>query len=111
MDVVTSRSSLPALRTQRLELRQVDEADLGLLIELNSDSTVMTHIRATERGRAMIGQAFTDPGIGLVFAGTKDANTGSRRVLEKLGMRHAFTADDGTVGYELTRINWSRKDS
>jgi RimJ/RimL family protein N-acetyltransferase len=42
---VTSRSSLPALRTERLALRPVVETDLGLLIELNSDPEVMAFIR------------------------------------------------------------------
>lgn len=171
---VTARSSLPVLRTERLELRQAHDADLGLLIELNSDPAVMAHIRgraatpaetraewrqrldhqsvatrglgywlgfegntfvgwwsasyfaprpeisgigyrlrnaawgqglATEGARAMVEQAFADPGIEGVFASTKTANTGSRRVLEKLGLANTST-ELGTVGYELTRADW-----
>lgn len=135
------------------------EADLGLLIELNSDPVVMTHVRgraatpdettaewrqrlyqrtslarglgywlgfedhtfvgwwsasffaprpetsgtgyrlcraawgrglATEGARAMIGQAFADPGIDSVFASTRPENAGSRRLLEKLEMAQTF---------------------
>ena len=174
------------LRTERLELRPAQEADLGMLIELNSDAAVMAHIRgraatsaetraewsqrldhqsnstrglgywlgfeggtfvgwwsasffaprpdisgigyrlsshswgrglATEGARAMIGQAFADRGIDTVFASTMAANTGSRRVLEKLGLTHTSSWVDkgkvaiagsqlGEVGYELTRAQW-----
>ncbi|WP_426247347.1 GNAT family N-acetyltransferase [Nocardioides sp. LHG3406-4] len=180
------QSTLPALSTDRLELRPVEEADLGLLIQLNSDPAVMTHIRgraatitetraewsqrltrqsnparglgywlgfedaefvgwwsaswfaprpetsgigyrlctagwgrglATEGARAMVGQAFADPGIERVFASTKSGNTRSRRVLEKLAMTHTATwtraGDDrlldseyDEVGYELSRADW-----
>lgn len=82
MDGVTSGSSLPALRTERLELRQVDEA------------------------RRMVEQAFSDPGIDRVFASTKDANLGSRRVLEKVGMATTSTSAVSGVGYELARADW-----
>jgi RimJ/RimL family protein N-acetyltransferase len=68
---------------------------------------------ATEGCRAMVAHAFTLPGIERVVAGTMAVNTGSRRVMEKLGMVHVRTwhekFDDplpgtelGEVGYELT---------
>lgn len=75
---------------------------------------------ATEGARAMIGQAFDDPGVERVFASTMAVNTGSRRVLEKLGMAHTSTWveewedpipgwERGEVGYELTRAEWESR--
>lgn len=72
---------------------------------------------ATEGAHAMIGQAFADRGTDTVFASTMAANTGSRRVLEKLGLTHTSSWVDegkvaiagsqlGEVGYELTRAQW-----
>ncbi len=74
---------------------------------------------ATEGARAMIGRAFACADVKQVYASTMAANTGSRRVLEKLGMRHAATWDadekrdvpgwrDGEVGYQLDRAEWLR---
>jgi RimJ/RimL family protein N-acetyltransferase len=37
--------SLPALVTDRLELRPVEVADLGLMVDLNADPRVMTYIQ------------------------------------------------------------------
>ena len=76
------------------------------------------HGLATEGCRAMISHAFTVPGIERVVAGTMAVNTPSRRVMEKLGMVHVRTwheewddplpgADQGEVGYELTRRQWA----
>lgn len=185
----SERTALPALSTDRLELRPVDFDDLDLLVDLNSDPLVMTYIRgraatpdetaaewrqrlehqsdpsrglgywvgfdadtfvgwwsaslfegrpeisgigyrlcaagwgrglATEGARAMIRRAFACRDIGRVFATTMAANTGSRRVLEKLGMAHTatWTAQEekqqipgwkhGEVRYELTRAEWKR---
>lgn len=72
---------------------------------------------ATEGACAMIGQAFSVQGIERVFASTMAVNTGSRRVLTKLGLAHTSTwvrgCEDpvpgwemGEVGYELTRAEW-----
>ena len=70
---------------------------------------------ATEGAQAMIRQAFSCPDIDRVVASTMAANTGSRRVLEKLGMTQyaAWAAspdrqqvpgwEHGEVAYELTR--------
>ena len=183
----SERRGLPALSTDRLELRPVEVEDLDLMVDLNSDPGVMTYIRgrpatpdetvaewrqrlehqsdparglgywagfdagtfvgwwsassfegrpeisgigyrlraaawgqglATEGARAMIRRAFACRDIARVFATTMAANTGSRRVLEKLGMAHTATWaaqgekqeipgwKHGEVGYELTRAEW-----
>lgn len=73
---------------------------------------------ATEGARAMVDQAFARPEIDRVLASTMAANTGSRRVLEKVGMAHTASwaargrnevsgRQDGEVGYELTRAAWA----
>ena len=171
-------------------LRPIGVGDLDLLVDLNSDPAVMTHVRgrratpdetaaewrrrldhqsdaarglgywagfdagtfvgwwsassfegrpeisgigyrlrATEWGRgmategalAMIRQAFSCRDIDRVLASTMAANTGSRRVLEKVGMTHAasWTASEdkqqvpgwrqGEVSYELTRAEWTQR--
>lgn len=64
---------------------------------------------ATEGARAMVGQAFACPDVERAFASTKAANTGSRRVLEKLGMTHtAAGPQEDEVLYELARAGWNR---
>jgi RimJ/RimL family protein N-acetyltransferase len=74
---------------------------------------------ATEGAKAMIRQAFSCRDIDRVFASTMAANTGSRRVLEKLGMTQnaSWPASEdkqqipgwehGEVYYELTRTEWT----
>lgn len=73
---------------------------------------------ATEGCRAMVDHAFSIAGIDGVVAGTMAVNIRSRRVMEKLGMRHVRTwheawddplpgAEHGEVGYELTREQWA----
>lgn len=73
---------------------------------------------ATEGARAMIRQAFSCGDIGRVVASTMTVNTGSRRVLERVGMAQAATWaassdkrqipgwEHGEVAYELTRAGW-----
>ncbi|HET6625601.1 MAG TPA: GNAT family N-acetyltransferase [Nocardioidaceae bacterium] len=67
---------------------------------------------ATEGGRLMIAQGAAAPGVERVVASTMAVNTASRRVLEKLGMRHVNTyvrewdepitgSEEGDVVYEL----------
>jgi len=75
---------------------------------------------ATEGAEAMIRQAFSCRDIDRVFASTMTANTGSRRVLDKLGMtqtaseaasqdkQHIPGWEQGEVAYELTRAEWKR---
>lgn len=74
---------------------------------------------ATEGARALVEDGFTTLGVERVVADTMAVNTGSRRVLEKVGLRfvrvHHEEWDDpldgaghGEVCYELTRDEWSR---
>ena len=69
---------------------------------------------ATEGARALVRLAFAEPGADRVFAETMAVNAGSRRVLEKAGLRHVRTFDPGypdvipgsehgEVEYALTR--------
>lgn len=72
---------------------------------------------ATEGSAALIGRAFRDLDVDAVFAQTMAINTASRRVLEKVGMRHVRTfhlefddplpgTEHGEVEYEVTRDEW-----
>jgi len=74
---------------------------------------------ATEGGRAILEHAFRLPGVDAVFAQTMAVNTRSRRVMEKLGMRHVRTlhvpfddplpgTEHGEVEYEITRAVWQQ---
>ncbi|MEU4098302.1 GNAT family N-acetyltransferase [Streptomyces sp. NPDC026673] len=69
---------------------------------------------ATEGSRALIHKAFTDLGAGRVYAETMFVNAGSRRVMEKAGLRFVRVfheawdeplpgAEQGEVEYALTR--------
>jgi len=75
------------------------------------------HGIATEVASAMVAQAFAAPAVETVFASTMAVNEPSRRVLAKAGLRHTSTwhdewedpvpgAEQGEVGYELTRAEW-----
>ncbi|MFC4120779.1 GNAT family N-acetyltransferase [Nonomuraea zeae] len=72
---------------------------------------------ATEGSRALIGKAFGELGARRVFAQTMAVNRGSRRVMEKAGLRFARTffidfpdpiegSEHGEVEYELLRSDW-----
>lgn len=72
---------------------------------------------ASEVSRALIDLAFGELGARRVYAGTMAVNTGSRRVMEKAGLRFArayhedfpdrIDGDEhGEVEYELTRDEW-----
>jgi RimJ/RimL family protein N-acetyltransferase len=72
---------------------------------------------AAEAARAVVEFAFERPGIERIVATTMAVNTGSRRVMEKTGLRHLSTffaewlayiegAEHGDVVYELTREQW-----
>lgn len=71
----------------------------------------------TEGSRALIDKAFSELGARRVYAATMAVNEGSRRVMEKAGLRfvRAFHADwpdriegeeHGDVEYALTREEW-----
>ncbi|MEU9824734.1 GNAT family N-acetyltransferase [Micromonospora chersina] len=72
---------------------------------------------ASEASRALLRHAFDTVGQNRVIAQTMAVNTGSRRVMEAIGMRHVRTffpplddplpgADLGEVEYEMTRETW-----
>lgn len=72
---------------------------------------------ATEGSKALVDKAFRELGATRVWAGTMVVNTGSRRVMEKAGLRQVrvFHQDwpdripgdeHGDVEYALTREEW-----
>jgi RimJ/RimL family protein N-acetyltransferase len=72
---------------------------------------------ATEGSRALIDKAFSDLGAARVYAETMAVNTGSRRVMEKSGLRYVRTfhlefddpipgTEHGEVEYEILRHEW-----
>jgi RimJ/RimL family protein N-acetyltransferase len=72
---------------------------------------------ATEGSRALIRYGFTELGVERVYAETMAVNAGSRRVMEKAGLRHLRTFhqdwpdpvpgdEHGEVEYALTRAEW-----
>lgn len=72
---------------------------------------------ATEGSLALIERGFTEQGVRKVVAETMFVNAGSRRVMEKCGLRHVRTyhqdwpdplpgTEHGEVVYELTREEW-----
>jgi Acetyltransferase (GNAT) domain len=75
---------------------------------------------ATEGSRALIDLAFGTPAlaVGRVFATTMAVNAGSRRVMEKAGLRFVrlfhqdwpdrIEGDHGDVEYALTRAEWEQ---
>ena len=73
---------------------------------------------ASEGASALVDWGFTSAGYDKVVACTMAVNHGSRRVMEKIGMRHVRTdfpdfparipgAEEGEVWYELLRSEWS----
>jgi RimJ/RimL family protein N-acetyltransferase len=76
---------------------------------------------ATEGARALVDSAFRDLGADRVVATTMTVNAGSRRVLEKAGLRFVRTffldwpeylegAEHGDVEYALTRAEWAAEE-
>lgn len=72
---------------------------------------------ATEASRALIHKGFTELGVQRVVASTMTVNVGSRRVMEKSGLRFVRTFmmewpdkiegdEQGDVEYALTRAEW-----
>jgi RimJ/RimL family protein N-acetyltransferase len=72
---------------------------------------------ATEGARAMIDYGFEVMGLERIFAETMAVNAGSRRVMEKLGLRYRYTyfppfapipgSEHGEVRYTLDRAEWN----
>src|SRR5436190_1880375 len=101
------------LATDRLILRRFTLADLDNLVDLNSDP---------EGWRALVHKAFAELGARRVFATTMAVNVGSRRVMEKAGLRfvRAFfqewpdkiPGDElGDIEYALTRADWEQSEA
>ncbi|QGK72325.1 GNAT family N-acetyltransferase [Allosaccharopolyspora coralli] len=76
------------------------------------------HGYATEGARALIDNGFRVLGVRRVVASTMAVNTGSRRVLEKCGLRHVRTvhldwpdplpgSEHGDTEYALDRVEWA----
>ena len=72
---------------------------------------------ATEGARALVDKGFAELGVARVVATTMAVNRGSRRVLEKAGLRYVRTfhqdwpeaiagAEHGEVEYALTQQQW-----
>ncbi|ASF12772.1 N-acetyltransferase [Nocardia brasiliensis] len=72
---------------------------------------------ATEVGRALVHKGFSEFGVRRVWAQTMAVNLGSRRVLEKVGLRYVRTfhldfedplpgTEQGEVEYEVGRDEW-----
>jgi RimJ/RimL family protein N-acetyltransferase len=91
----------------------LDEAELGYRLR----RTAWGRGYATEGSRALIDKGFTEFGVRRVVASTMAVNTGSRRVMEKAGLRFARTfhldfddpvegTEHGEVEYALTRDEW-----
>ena len=90
-----------------------DAAELGYRLRRDTWSRGL----ATEGSRAMLEHAFRTIGLSRVWGETMAVNEGSRRVMEKLGMRLARSyvgewdyplpgAELGEVVYEITRSEW-----
>ena len=91
-----------------------DEPELGYRLRKSSWGKGY----ATEGSLALIDKAFAELGARRVFAQTMSVNRGSRRVMEKCGLRFVRTffedwpdlidgSDQGEVEYELLRPDWA----
>ncbi|HZG29011.1 MAG TPA: GNAT family N-acetyltransferase [Ensifer sp.] len=71
---------------------------------------------ASEGAKALVEWGFAKAGYDRIVANTMAVNLGSRRVMEKLGMRHVRTvevksglmpgSDQGEVWYQMSRAEW-----
>ena len=77
---------------------------------------------ASEGARELVRHGFDDLGLDRIIAQTLAVNTGSRAVLERVGLTYVRTfltsmsapvegVDEGEVEYGLTREQWERKRS
>jgi RimJ/RimL family protein N-acetyltransferase len=95
----------------------VDEVELGYRLR----KAAWGRGYATEGSRALLGKAFTELGVRMVWAETMFLNQGSRNVMQKLEMTLADTLptpDDmmmvegselGGVRYEITKEQWEQQ--
>lgn len=93
----------------------LDPADIELGYRLRP--AVWGRGHATEGARLLVRRAFTELDLPKVVATTMAVNVGSRRVLEKAGLRHVETfhvdwpepipgSEHGDVVYAVTREEW-----
>jgi RimJ/RimL family protein N-acetyltransferase len=98
----------------------LDPADIELGYRLRP--AVWGRGLATEGARLLVRRAFTELGLSRVVATTMAVNAGSRRVLEKAGLRHVETffhdwpnpipgAEHGDVVYAVTREEWRQANA
>jgi RimJ/RimL family protein N-acetyltransferase len=90
-----------------------DEAELGYRLR----RAVWDRGYATEGGRELLRHGFEVLGLRRVVAETMTVNAGSRRVMEKLGLRYELTyfppfapipgSEHGEVRYTLDRAGWA----
>jgi RimJ/RimL family protein N-acetyltransferase len=62
---------------------------------------------ATEGARALLDHGFETVGLGSVWAATREANHGSRRVLTKSGLRLLSRWEDDIDWYAVARDEWA----
>ena len=94
----------------------LDEVELGYRLR----QSAWGRGYATEVSTALLGKAFAELGVRLVWAGTMTVNQGSRNVMQKLRMTLTDTiatppdmamvegAEHGGVRYEITREQWEQ---
>ncbi|MFF1872395.1 GNAT family N-acetyltransferase [Kitasatospora herbaricolor] len=97
------------------ERHPLDEVELGYRLR----HAAWGRGYATEGALALLRRGFTELGVRRVTATTMAVNTGSRRVMEKAGLRHVRTfheswpdpiegAEHGDVEYALEAADWAR---
>lgn len=94
-----------------------DEAELGYRLR----QAAWGKGYATEVSRALLGKAFAELALRVVWAETMTVNRGSRNVMEKVGMTFADTlptppdmemvegSEHGGVRYEITKEQWEQR--
>lgn len=95
----------------------LDEVELGYRLR----QAAWGNGYATEGSRALLGKAFMELGVRLVWAETMSVNRGSRRVTEKLEMTLEDTiptpsdmqmiegSEHGGVRYEIAKEHWKQR--
>lgn len=95
----------------------LDEAELGYRLR----QTAWGKGYATEGSRALLGKAFTELGVRMVWAATMSVNHGSRNIMEKLEMTLTDTlptpsdmeviegSEQGGFRYEITKEQWKQQ--
>lgn len=96
----------------------VDDFELGYRLRRSAWGRGL----ATEGAVALIRTGFTELGLSRAWAQTMAVNTGSRRVMERAGLRHVRTfhaewpegeiegSEHGDVEYAITESQWRSQD-